>query len=59
MVLGVLVAALRTLLGSVTGASPTWSVDWNLFFNGFILANAIGVLIVFAIAMLVMNTPAR
>jgi ABC-2 type transport system permease protein len=45
-----------TLLGAATGASPTWSVDGNLVFNGFILSNLIGVLIGFAIAMLIMNT---
>ena len=58
MVLGAVVAVIGTLVGAATGASPTWSVDGNLLFNGFILANVIGVLTGFAIATLVMNTPA-
>lgn len=57
MVLGAAVAAIGTLLGAVTGASPVWSVDVNLFFNGFVLGNLVGVFIGFAIAMLLMNTP--
>jgi ABC-2 type transport system permease protein len=58
MVLAALVAVVGTLLGSASGASPQWSVDGNLLFNGFVLANVIGVLIGFAIATLIMNTPA-
>ncbi|WP_295658527.1 ABC transporter permease subunit [uncultured Nocardioides sp.] len=58
MVLASLIAVVGTLLGSASGASPEWSVDGNLLFNGFVLANVIGVLIGFAIATLVMNTPA-
>ena len=58
MVLAALIAVLGTLLGSATGATPEWSVDGNLLFNGFVLANVIGVLIGFAIATLLMNTPA-
>lgn len=49
-------AVLGTLLGSLTGADPSWSADGNLLFNGFILSNLIGVLIGFAISMLIMNT---
>jgi ABC-2 type transport system permease protein len=56
MALSFALALAGTLLGAVTGASPTWSVDGNLVFNGFILSNLIGVLIGFAIAMLIMNT---
>ena len=37
---------------------PAWTVDGNLLFNGFVLANVIGVLIGFAIATLLMNTAA-
>ena len=47
---------LGTLFGIVTGASPEWSLDGNLMFNGFVLSNLIGVFIGFAIAMLIMNT---
>lgn len=57
MVLAALLAAAGTLLGAASGASPEWSVDGNLLFNGFVLANAIGVLIGFALATLIMNTP--
>jgi ABC-2 type transport system permease protein len=56
MVLAFALAMLGTLFGTVTGADPTWSVDGNLIFNGFILSNLIGVFIGFAIAMLIMNT---
>lgn len=54
--LSFVLAVMGTLLGSLTGGSPEWSVDGNLLFNGFILSNLIGVLIGFAISMLVMNT---
>jgi ABC-2 type transport system permease protein len=56
MVLALVLAVGGTLLGALTGSSPTWSVDGNLLFNGFLLSNLIGVLIGFAIAMLIMNT---
>jgi ABC-2 type transport system permease protein len=58
MVMGALVAAFGTVVGMITGGSPEWSVDGNLLFNGFVLANLIGVFVGFAIAMLLMNTPA-
>ena len=58
MLLASVVAVVGTLFGQVTGGSPTWGVDGNLAFNGFILANLIGILIGFAIATLLMNTPA-
>ena len=58
MVLAALIAVVGTLLGIATGAEADWSVDGNLLFNGFVLANVIGVLIGFAIATLLMNTPA-
>lgn len=58
MVLAGLVAVIGTLVGIATGGSPSWSVDANLLFNGFILANLVGILVGFAIAMLLMNTPA-
>ncbi len=58
LVLAALIAVVGTLVGSAAGASPEWTVDGNLLFNGFVLSNAIGVLIGFAIATLIMNTPA-
>ncbi len=58
MVLASLIAVLGTFLAIGLGAESDWSVDGNLLFNGFVLANAIGVLIGFAIATLLMNTPA-
>ncbi len=58
MVLAALIAVLGTLFGAATGGSPEWSVDGNLLFNGFVLANVFGVLIGFAIATLIMNTAA-
>ncbi len=58
MVIGALIAGVGTLIGSATGGPADWSVDGNLIFNGFVLANVIGVLIGFAIATLLMNTPA-
>jgi ABC-2 type transport system permease protein len=58
MVMGALMALIGTFIGMATGASPEWSVDGNLLFNGFVLANAIGIFVGFAIAMLLMNTPA-
>lgn len=56
MVLAFVLAIAGTLLGAVTGSSPSWSIDGNLIFNGFILSNLIGVCIGFAISMLIMNT---
>jgi ABC-type transport system involved in multi-copper enzyme maturation permease subunit len=56
MVLAFALAILGTLFGMATGASPSWSVDGNLVFNGFVLLNLVGVFIGFAIAMLIMNT---
>lgn len=59
MVLAAVVAAIGTVLGMVfDGGSPSWTPDANLIFNGFVLANLIGVFVGFAIAMLLMNTPA-
>jgi ABC-type transport system involved in multi-copper enzyme maturation permease subunit len=58
MVMAALMAVVGTLVAILTGASPDWSVDGNLLFNGFILSNLIGVFIGFAIAMLLMNTAA-
>ncbi len=57
MVIAAVIAVVGTLIGQASGGSPEWSVEGNLLFNGFVLANLIGVFIGFAIAMLVMNTP--
>ena len=56
LVLAFVLAFLGTLFGIVTGASPDWSLDGNLIFNGFVLSNLVGVFIGFAIGMLIMNT---
>jgi ABC-2 type transport system permease protein len=56
LVLAFALAVVGTLFGIVTGADPSWSLDGNLVFNGFILSNLIGVFIGFAIGMLIMNT---
>lgn len=58
MVLAALIAVVGTLVGGLAGASPRWGVDGHLLFNGFVLANVVGVLIGFAIATLLMNTAA-
>jgi ABC-2 type transport system permease protein len=58
MVLAAAMAVVGTLLGIVSGATPDWGLDGNLVFNGFVLANVVGILIGFAIATLLMNTPA-
>jgi ABC-type transport system involved in multi-copper enzyme maturation permease subunit len=57
MVLAAVIAVVGTLIGTISGASPVWSVDANLLLNGFVLGNLVGVFIGFAIAMLLMNTP--
>ncbi|GAB2762873.1 hypothetical protein GCM10027020_13910 [Nocardioides salsibiostraticola] len=58
IILAALVAAVGTLIGVASGASPSWTPEFSLIFNGFVLANLIGVFTGFAIAMLLMNTPA-
>jgi ABC-type transport system involved in multi-copper enzyme maturation permease subunit len=58
MVLGLVLALLGTLLGAVTGASPSYALDTGVVLNGVVLSNIIAVFIGFAIAMLLMNTPA-
>jgi len=58
MVLGSLIAVVGTLFGQVTGGSPDWGVDAQFVFYGYILINISAVLIGFAIATLLMNTPA-
>jgi ABC-2 type transport system permease protein len=58
MVLATVLAVVFTALAALAGASPEWSVDANLLFNGFVLGNLIGIFVGFALAMLLMNTPA-
>jgi ABC-2 type transport system permease protein len=58
MVLAALTAAIATMLGTLDGTPADWSLDAHLLFNGFLLANLVGVFIGFAIGMLLMNTPA-
>jgi ABC-type transport system involved in multi-copper enzyme maturation permease subunit len=58
MVLAFVVAVIATVIGSATGADTDWGVDGNILFNGVVLANVVGILVGFAIATLVMNTPA-
>ncbi len=58
MVLAAVMAAIGTIVGSLDGGSPDWALDGHLVFNGFVLANLIGIFIGFAIGMLLMNTPA-
>ncbi len=53
----IVVAAAVAALGAVI-ASAEWSVETGLLVNGFVVANLIGILLGFAIAMLLMNTPA-
>ena len=59
MVLAVVLAVLGTLLGIVTGGDPSWSLDGNLVFSALFLSTMIGILIGFALAMLIMNTAGR
>jgi len=61
MVLAVVVmvlSALMAVIGMLAGRGDDWGVDGNLVFNGFILSAAVAVLVGFAIATLLMNTPA-
>jgi ABC-2 type transport system permease protein len=58
MLLAAMMAVVGTSLGTLDGTSPSWSLDGNLVFNGFVLSNLIAVFIGFAIAMLLMNTAA-
>ena len=58
MVLAAITAAIGTIVGAMTGGSPDWALDGHLVFNGFVLANLIGIFIGFAIGMLLMNTAA-
>ncbi len=53
----IVVAALIASLG-VLIAGGGWDVETGMIVNGFVIANIIGILLGFAIAMLLMNTPA-
>ena len=58
MVIAALMAVIGTFLGTLDGSPVDWSLDGNLVFNGFVLANLVGIFIGFAIGMLLMNTAA-
>jgi ABC-type transport system involved in multi-copper enzyme maturation permease subunit len=58
MVLAALTAGIGTIIGTLGGGTTDWSLDGNLVFNGFVLANLIGIFIGFALGMLLMNTAA-
>lgn len=51
------VGALGVLLSGLRGIDPSWALSYNQI-QGFVLANLIKVLVGFAIAMLLMNSPA-
>ncbi|WP_408898609.1 ABC transporter permease [Nocardioides sp. R1-1] len=58
MVLATLLAVVFTAVGALSGDSAEWGLTGSQIFNGFVLPNTIGVFVGFAIAMLLMNTPA-
>lgn len=61
LVLAVVVMVLSAVMAVVAmliGRGDDWGVDGNLIFNGFILSALVAVLIGFAIATLLLNTPA-
>lgn len=53
----IVVAALVAVLGTLISGGE-WSVDSGVLVNGFIVSNLIGIMLGFAIGMLLMNTPA-
>ena len=57
IVLAAVLAVVGTGLAELRGVDPSWSLDGRIVFN-FAVTNIIGVFIGFAIAMLLMNTPA-
>jgi ABC-2 type transport system permease protein len=57
MVLAVVLAVLTNLLATATGGDGSWSVDGGLLFYALFLSNVIGILVGFALATLIMNTP--
>ncbi len=58
MACAAVIAVIGTLLGIALGATPDWSFVGRDLFNGFVLANGVGILVGFAIATLMMNTAA-
>ncbi len=58
MVLAALMAVVGAMFATLDGNTVSWELDGNLVFNGFVLSNLIAIFIGFAIAMLLMNTPA-
>jgi hypothetical protein len=57
LALGAVIAAVGVVLGSARGSDPTWNVGLQEVWN-FALGNLIGVLIGFALGMLLMNSAA-
>lgn len=51
-------SAVMAILGMLVGGGSDWGVDGNLVFNGFVLSAFVAVLMGFAIATLLLNTPA-
>jgi ABC-2 type transport system permease protein len=57
MALALVLAVLGNLLASATGGDGSWHVDGGLLFYALFLSNMIGILVGFALATLIMNTP--
>ncbi len=51
-------AVIGTFLGTLDGSPVDWALDGNLVFNGFVLANLLGIFIGFAFGLLLINTAA-
>lgn len=57
MVVAMVLAALTNLLATATGGDGSWHIDGGLLFYALFLSNIIGILVGFALATLIMNTP--
>jgi ABC-2 type transport system permease protein len=57
MVVALVLAVLTNLLATATGGDGSWHVDGGLLFYALFLSNIIGILVGFALATLIMNTP--
>jgi ABC-2 type transport system permease protein len=57
MALALVLAVLGNLLAIATGGDGSWHVDGGLLFYALFLSNMIGILVGFALATLIMNTP--
>lgn len=58
MAISVLFAILGTGLAGANGGTTEWGIDGQLVLNSFLVANVIVILVGFALATLLMNTPA-